>query len=68
MHVAIIDYGSGNLKSASKAFERASRESGVNAKVELTSDAERVRLADLFKDSSNRLEHARNIPCSSIVE
>ena len=46
MHVAIIDYGSGNLKSASKAFERASRESGVNAKVELTSDAERVRLAD----------------------
>ena len=26
--VAIIDYGSGNLKSAAKAFERAAREAG----------------------------------------
>ena len=28
MRVAIIDYGSGNLRSATKAFERAARESG----------------------------------------
>jgi glutamine amidotransferase len=27
-HVAIIDYGSGNLHSAAKAFERAARDSG----------------------------------------
>jgi imidazole glycerol-phosphate synthase subunit HisH len=27
--VAIIDYGSGNLHSAGKAFERAARESGT---------------------------------------
>ena len=46
MQVAIIDYGSGNLHSATKAFERAARESGVDAQVLLTSDAEVVRHAD----------------------
>ena len=46
MRVAIIDYGSGNLRSATKAFERASRESGVDAQIELTADADRVRSAD----------------------
>ena len=46
MRVAIIDYGSGNLRSATKAFERASRESGVNADIILTSDAQVVGQAD----------------------
>ncbi|RST88119.1 imidazole glycerol phosphate synthase subunit HisH [Aquibium carbonis] len=46
MRVAIIDYGSGNLRSATKAFERAARESGTNAEIDLTADAERVRTAD----------------------
>lgn len=46
MRVAIIDYGSGNLKSATKAFERAARETGIAAEIELTADAERVRAAD----------------------
>ena len=46
MRVAIIDYGSGNLKSATKAFERAAHESGLTAEIELTADAERVRGAD----------------------
>ena len=46
MKVAIIDYGSGNLRSATKAFERASRESGINAEVILTNDAEVVSKAD----------------------
>ena len=46
MRVAIIDYGSGNLRSATKAFERAARESGTDADIELTADAERVRTAD----------------------
>ena len=32
MHVAIIDYGSGNLHSAAKAFERAAREGGLGAR------------------------------------
>lgn len=46
MRVAIIDYGSGNLRSATKAFERAAREAGIGAEIELTADAERVRGAD----------------------
>jgi glutamine amidotransferase len=46
MRVAIIDYGSGNLRSAVKAFERAAREAGVGAEIELTSDAARVASAD----------------------
>jgi glutamine amidotransferase len=46
MRVAIIDYGSGNLRSATKAFERAGRESGVNADIILTDKAEVVGEAD----------------------
>jgi imidazole glycerol-phosphate synthase subunit HisH len=46
MRVAIIDYGSGNLRSATKAFERAAWECGVNADIVLTSDAEIVCQAD----------------------
>lgn len=46
MRVAIIDYGSGNLRSATKAFERAAREAGIVAEIELTADAERVLSAD----------------------
>lgn len=46
MRVAIIDYGSGNLRSATKAFERAAREVGIAAEIDLTADAERVRTAD----------------------
>ena len=40
--VAIIDYGSGNLRSAAKAFERAARESGSTPTIEVTSDPEDV--------------------------
>ncbi len=46
MRVAIIDYGSGNLRSATKAFERAAREAGIDAEIDLTDDAERVAMAD----------------------
>jgi glutamine amidotransferase len=46
MRVAIVDYGSGNLHSAHKAFERAAREAGVNAGVTVTADPEIVRGAD----------------------
>jgi glutamine amidotransferase len=44
--VAIIDYGSGNLKSAAKAFERAASEAGIATDVVVTADAARVRHAD----------------------
>jgi glutamine amidotransferase len=46
MKVAIIDYGSGNLHSARKAFERAARESGITARVFLTASADEVAQAD----------------------
>ena len=46
MRVAIIDYGSGNLRSATKAFERAAREAGIDAEIELTDKADRVASAD----------------------
>ena len=44
--VAIIDYGSGNLRSAAKAFERAAREAGLDTRVVVTADPELVRRAD----------------------
>jgi glutamine amidotransferase len=46
MRVAIIDYGSGNLRSATKAFERAAREAGISAEIDLTDRPERVASAD----------------------
>ncbi len=46
MHVAIIDYGSGNLHSAAKAFERAARESGSPLAVKVTSRPDDVRAAE----------------------
>ena len=46
MKIAIIDYGSGNLRSATKAFERAARESGSNAEIILTDKADIVAKAD----------------------
>ena len=46
MTVAIVDYGSGNLHSAAKAFERAARECGSNEPVQVTNDPDAVRRAD----------------------
>ena len=46
MKIAIIDYKSGNLHSAHKAFERAAREAGIAAEVMLTSDPDAVAKAD----------------------
>ncbi|WP_289297490.1 imidazole glycerol phosphate synthase subunit HisH [uncultured Reyranella sp.] len=46
MTVAIVDYGSGNLRSAAKAFERAAREAGTDARVVVTSQPAEVAAAD----------------------
>ena len=46
MKVVIVDYGSGNLRSALKAFERAAREAGVSATITLSADADHVANAD----------------------
>jgi glutamine amidotransferase len=44
--VAVIDYGSGNLRSAAKAFERAAREGGDDLGVVVTRDANEVAAAE----------------------
>ncbi|PWC84558.1 imidazole glycerol phosphate synthase subunit HisH [Azospirillum sp. TSO5] len=44
--VALIDYGSGNLRSAAKAIERAAGEAEASYNVLVTSDADAVRHAD----------------------
>lgn len=44
--VAVIDYGSGNLRSAEKAFARAATNAGLGTRVIVTSDANVVRRAD----------------------
>jgi glutamine amidotransferase len=46
MTVAIVDYGSGNLHSAAKAFERAAREAGHDQPILVTRDPDAVRRAD----------------------
>jgi len=45
MSVAIVDYGSGNLHSAAKAFERAARESNRAEAIVVTSDPAKVAAA-----------------------
>jgi glutamine amidotransferase len=46
VNVAIVDYGSGNLHSAHKAFERAAREAGLDGAIKVTSRPELVAAAD----------------------
>jgi glutamine amidotransferase len=44
--VAIVDYGSGNLHSAAKAFERAAHEAGLDQPIVVTRDPDAVASAD----------------------
>lgn len=46
MHVAIIDYGSGNLHSAAKAFERAASEQGLPLDIKVTAEPDEVLSAE----------------------
>jgi imidazole glycerol-phosphate synthase subunit HisH len=46
MSVAIVDYGSGNLHSAAKAFERAAHELGCGEPIRVTNDPTVVANAD----------------------
>lgn len=46
MSVVIIDYGSGNLRSAEKAVERVARERGLSVDICVSSQAEDVLQAD----------------------
>ncbi len=46
MIIAIVDYGSGNLRSAAKAFERAAADNAITARIEVTNAPEIVAAAD----------------------
>jgi len=46
MTTAIVDYGSGNLHSAAKAFERAARDHALDEEIVVTSDPARIAQAD----------------------
>jgi glutamine amidotransferase len=67
--VAIVDYGAGNLRSASKAFERAVRTLDADIEVAVTSDPAAVRRADrivlpgvgAFEDCMNGLSAVKGM-------
>jgi len=46
MFIAVIDYGSGNLKSAAKALEAAASNTNIGSKVVVTSDPNALKQAD----------------------
>lgn len=46
MTIVLIDYGAGNLRSASKAFEHAVAETGLSDEIVVTADPEVVSRAD----------------------
>jgi len=46
MSIAVIDYGSGNLKSAAKALEAAASNTNIGSKVVVTSDPNVLKQAD----------------------
>ncbi len=67
--VAIIDYGSGNLRSAAKAFERSVRSLDADIDIAVTAEPELVRRADrivlpgvgAFEDCMNGLMAVRGM-------
>ncbi|MEM8936260.1 MAG: imidazole glycerol phosphate synthase subunit HisH [Pseudomonadota bacterium] len=44
--IAIVDYGSGNLRSVEKAFERAAQDGGMDAKITVTDSPNVIASAD----------------------
>jgi len=46
MSITVIDYGSGNLKSAAKALETAAKNINMNSKIIVTSDPKIIKQSD----------------------
>ena len=46
MSITVIDYGSGNLKSAAKALEVAANNVNLSSKIIVTSDPKIIRKSD----------------------
>ena len=67
--ILIIDYGSGNLRSAAKAFEHVIDDAGLDAQVLVSGKAEDLRIADrivlpgqgAFRDCMENLQAAEGV-------
>ena len=46
MSITVIDYGSGNLRSAAKALEVAANNINLSSKIEVTSDPKKIIQSD----------------------
>lgn len=46
MKIVIIDYGSGNLRSVRRAFERAAKDYNINAQIIISDKADEIATAD----------------------
>ena len=46
MSISVIDYGSGNLRSAAKALEAAANNINLNSKIVVTSDPKIIKQSD----------------------
>ena len=46
MYISVIDYGSGNLKSAAKALEAAANNISLNSTITVTSDPKIIKQSD----------------------
>ena len=49
MSITVIDYGSGNLKSAAKALEVAVNNTNLDSKIVVTSDPEVIKKSNKIK-------------------
>jgi len=59
MFIAVIDYGSGNLRSAAKAFEAAVHNININEKIVVSSDPKVIKESKkLFFQGKDLLEIA----------
>ena len=59
MSIAVIDYGSGNLRSAAKALEAAVSNANINEKIIVSSDPKVIRESKkLFFQDKGLLEIA----------
>ena len=46
MSITVIDYGSGNLKSAAKALESAANNTNISSKIVVSSDPKMIKQSD----------------------
>ena len=55
MSITVIDYGSGNLKSAAKALETAANNINIDSKIVVTSDPKIIKESKKNNSSRTRI-------------